>query len=884
MDSVTFERIQTLFHRLVDLPVDERARVLDEECGEDASVRAAVVAMLEGDSRASLLDTGVGRTASRILESVGPQVAEIGPYQMLRVIGEGGMGVVHLARRTDLGTLAAIKILRDAWLSPERRERFRAEQRTLARLSHPGIARLFDAGTLPDGAPWIVMEYVDGKPLKQYVRDRALTIHDRLSLLRAIGEAVQHAHRHLVVHRDLKPTNVIVTDDGIVKLLDFGIAKEMEDIDQAGRSASRTRTLIRLMTPAYAAPEQVRGEGVGLHTDVYGLGAMLYELLTGQPPFDFSGHSTAESERMLLEQDPRRPSIAARESASPADRPPDALTIGAAAWADLDVLCLTALHKDPARRYPTVEALLRDLDHFVNGEPLEARPDTVSYRTRKFVNRNWRPLVAAAVAVALLSTLVTFYTVRLARARNEAITEATRAQRVKTLMLDILSGGEDGTAPADYLRVVDVLDRGVVAAGSIGNEPVVQAELFQTLGTVYGELGRFKEAESLVTKALEQARSLFGPDSLRTAEGLTTLGLLRMEQGQFEEAERLTREGLAMTRRHAAATDPGVPRALTAVGRVLEERGGYSEAIQILEEAVRLETARSTASTDLASSLRHLGNVHFYAGHLDQAGELFARVLAMTRQVSGARHALVADDLINIGAVHFEQGRFTEAERYYREAQPITEGWYGQDHSRTASNLTMLGRALVAQKRYDDAVPILDRAVAVQERVFGKVHPRVASAVNELGIVALQRNRYDDAEAAFNRMAEIYRAVYPDKHYLTATAIANLASVAIKKEDFRRAELLSREAVDLYSATQSPDHVNTGIARLKLGRALAGQGRFADAEAETLRGYDIISRQSTPPASWLKAAREDLVKIYTVLKRPDMAARYRGELAAATGK
>jgi serine/threonine-protein kinase len=878
MDPARFERSQTLFHRIVDLPADECRRVLDEECGDDTALREGVLAMLEEDHRASWLDTSVGRAASRLLESAASSVDEIGPYQVLQVIGEGGMGVVHLARRTDLGTLAAIKILRDAWLSPERRDRFRTEQRTLARLSHPGIARLFDAGTLADGTPWIVMEYVDGKPLNQYARDQALTIRARLSLLRAVAEAVQHAHRHLVVHRDLKPTNVLVTDDGTVKLLDFGIAKEMEE---AGSLPNRTRTLIRLMTPAYAAPEQVRGEGVGLYTDVYGLGAMLYQLLTGLAPFDFSARSTAESERMLLEEDPRRPSLAMAEAASSAERPPDALTIGASTWADLDVLCLTAMHKDPVRRYPTVEAFLRDLDHFANGEPLEARPDAFSYRARKFMARNWRPLVAAAASLVLLTALVTFYTLRVARARNEAITEATRAQRVKALLLDILSGGEDGTAPADYLRVVDVLDRGVVAAESISNEPVVQAELFQTLGSVYGELGRFKDAESLVTKAVDRSRELFGADSLRVAEGLTALGLIRIEQSQLEEAERLTREGLAMTRRHAAPADPAVPRALTAVGRVLEERGGYPEAIQILEEAVSLETARGSASADLATSLRHLGNVHFYAGHLDQAGALFARVLAMTRQVGGARHALVADDLINIGAVHFEQGQFTEAERYYREALPITEGWYGKDHNRTASNLTMLGRALVAQRRFDDAVPLLDRAVAIQERVFGKVHPRVASAVNELGIVALQRSRYDDAEAAFTRMADIYRAIYPGKHYLTATAIANLASVAIKKQDFRRAELLGREAVDLYASTQGPEHVNTGIARLKLGRALAGQGRFAEGEAETVRGYDIIVKQSVPPASWLKAAREDLVKAYVALKRPDMAERYRAELATA---
>jgi serine/threonine-protein kinase len=876
MDPTRFEQVQALFHETVDLPEARWREHLTRACRGDRTLMDAVLAMIEEDRRGtSPIDGGVARAASRIL---GPSttIGEIGPYRLVRVLGEGGMGVVCLAERTDLGTRAAIKILRDAWLSPARRQRFVVEQRTLARLNHPHIARLFDAGALADGTPWIVMEYVEGVPITTYCRTHALAVEDRLQLLRTVGDAVQHAHRHLIVHRDLKPSNVLVTADGVVKLVDFGIAKQL---DALGVAAERTRTTLRMMTPAYAAPEQVRGDGVGLHTDVYGLGALTFELLTGRPPFDLSERTPAEAETLILEQDPPRPSTVGT-GAGHAEGPPDARALPRGAWADLDVLCLTAMHKDPARRYPSAEAFLRDLDHFQRGEPLEARPDTIGYRAGKFIRRNRTALTATAAALAGLVAVTAFYTVRLARARDAAVTEAARALRLQGLMSNLLTGGEDATAPAESLRVLDVLDRGVLEAENLGADPQVQADLFRTLGGLYQTLGRFTEADALIGKALARHRALYGDDSAEAGRTLVALGVLRLEQGQFDEAERVAREGLEMVRRHLPPDDPQIARATTALGQVLEERGDYAEATRVLEEAVRLHSARQTASADLASSLRHLGNVQFYAGDFDAAGATFERVLAMTRQVNGERHALVAEDLINVGAVHFERGRYDEAERYYREALTITEGWYGQDHHQTASNLTMLGRTLLKQDRFDETVEVLQQALAIQERVFGPVHPRVASIVNEIGSLALRRKEYDAAEAAFRRMADIYRAVYPNKHYLTGIAVSNLASVFNAREEWARAEPLFREAVVLYSETQAPGHLNTGIARIKLGRALLGMGRYADAEQEILQGYEIVSGQTSPSVSWLRAAREDLVKLYTATGRPEKADRYRAERSA----
>jgi eukaryotic-like serine/threonine-protein kinase len=284
---------------------------------------------------------------------------QLGSYRITRVLGEGGMGVVHLAEREDLGTCVAIKVLRDAWVSPTRRARFATEQRTLGQLNHRFIARLYDAGTLDDGTPWFAMEYVEGMPLCEYCDHAGHSLQQRLLLFRDVCEAVQHAHQHLVVHRDLKPSNILVTTDGRVKLLDFGVAKHLDPLESP---VDQARTILRWMTPAYAAPEQVRGEPPGVHTDVYSLGVILYELLTGRRPCDLSDRTPVEGARIVVEEEPSKPSQVAS-----GERPSLA---GKAAWKDLDVLCLTAMHKDVQRRYATVDALRSDVERFVGGEPL----------------------------------------------------------------------------------------------------------------------------------------------------------------------------------------------------------------------------------------------------------------------------------------------------------------------------------------------------------------------------------------------------------------------------------------------------------------------------------------------------------------------------------
>jgi serine/threonine-protein kinase len=865
MQPERWEKIQELFHEAADLPEENRRFFLETKCAADTELMTQVLAMLDADAvPASILGRDLSDVAGSVITS-DPHLPRhlFGAYHVTGMLGEGGMGVVYLAQRDDLGTRAALKILRDAWLSPARRERFVLEQRTLARLEHPSIARLYDSGTLPDGTPWFVMEYVEGTPITSYCRANRCDLRERLRLFREACAAVQFAHANLVIHRDIKPSNILVRADGSVKLLDFGISKHVDALDSP---AEQTRTAMRMMTPAYASPEQIRGDAVGTHSDVYSLGVLLYELIVGRLPFDLSNRSASETEKILLEREAERPSLAARRMSLVGDTSHiDGVSKGQ--WADLDVLILTGMHKDFSRRYPTVYALTEDVDHFLSSEPLDARGDSARYKLGKFVGRHRPSLFAGTIALAAIIALVVFYTMRLASARNFAVAETARAELIQGFTLNLLQGGEEDAGPADSLRVVTLVDRGAQEARTLDGDPATQAQLYETLGGLYEKLGKFDAADSLLNRSLSQRKKLFGSDHAEVGQSLVALGMLRDAQAEFDSAEVYVTRGLAMLRKHLPRGDQRVRKAIASLGRVLDDKGDYDRAIPVLEEAVQLEQAQPAPTPDLSVALSELANVHFYAGHYAVSDTLNRRALAIDRKLYGRVHPHIADDLMNLGAIQFESQNFAEAERFDREALAITRAWYGNSNPETASNLTLLGRALVSEKKLAEAHDVLREAVDIQERAYGPVHPRVASALNELGRVAQQQGNLDEAQRNFQRVVDIYRKVYNDRHYTIGVALSNLAGVYKDRRQYAQAERLFDEVFRRYKEDLTPGHQLVGIAKVRYGEVLLADGKLDDARRELKSGEDILKKQSSPPPLWLDRAKKGLDSITVVRSR-----------------
>jgi tetratricopeptide (TPR) repeat protein len=854
MDDTRWERIQAIFHDTAALPELEQLPFLETACGGDGAAMAEVIAMLKADSQgASLLDRGLPDVAYRMVgEPLEPlALQEFGPYRLQRILGEGGMGVVWLAEREDAGNLVAIKFLPHAGLSPTRRERFAREIKTLAKLKHPFIARLYDAGTLEGGTPWFVMEYVEGLRLIEYCRERKPSIEERLRLFRRVCEAVQYAHGQEIIHRDLKPSNILVEPDGTPRLLDFGIAKELQSLDER---ADRTRPGLRFLSPDYAAPEWVRDGTVGLSTDVYSLGVIFYEMLAGRLPGEAA----------------EKPSIAGGR-----------MTLGNAAWNDLDVLCLKAIHRDPQRRYLSVEALTRDIDHYLNGEPLDAQPDALRYRLGKFVTRNRRSVVAASLAAALVVLLAVFFTLRLAKERNTALAEAARTRRIQRFMLTLLGAGDRQAAPSNDLRVVTLLDRGVQEATILNSDPETQAELYENLGRMYGMLGKFQKADELLQLGLEKMKAGLGSENPRVADSLIQIGLLRDEQAQFKDAERLVREGLNIASRHLPPDDPTVLRAKSALGIVLKDSGSYDKAIAVLEPLVKVPPTGDEGSYILEETLTALAAAEVNAGHPGLGESLRHRALDLDRRLFGNSHPRVGFQLSELGSALATLGRFPEAEGLYRQSIRIYRAWYGPNHPETALDTNVLAMILIQEGRYAEARTLLPTLLPILEESFGKIHPYVASANDALGSLELMQGDPAAAQVHAERAVAIDKALYGDANHSTAAVKAHLAQVFIKEEKYERAEPLLREAVKALTERPLPGNMSVGGARALLGRVLLREGHYGEAEEQLTAAYAILAKQ--PGTSYLKrlqGVREDLASVYRALKQPGKAEKFQLELVA----
>jgi serine/threonine protein kinase/tetratricopeptide (TPR) repeat protein len=801
---------------------------------------------------------------------------EFGPYRLKRMLGEGGMGVVWLAERADAGNLVAIKFLPHAGLSPARRERFAREIKTLAKLKHPFIARLYDAGTLADGTPWFVMEFVEGERFGEYCRRPERTVEECLRLFRRVCEAVQYAHGQEIIHRDLKPSNILVEQDGTPRLLDFGIARQLQTLDEL---TDQTRQGLRFMSPDYAAPEWVRDGTVGFYTDVYSLGVILYEMLTGALPFDRPKGFPERAPNHAAEHGPEKPSaLVSRRSAHAMA---GASSLGRAAWGDLDVLCLTAMHKDANRRYQSAEALIRDIDHFQNSEPLEARPDSLRYTAGKFIRRNREPLSIAALIFALVVGLVIFFTMRLARARDAAVAETARTQRVERFMFNLFEGGDQQAAPSSDLRVATLLGRGAQQAAALNSDPETQVELYETLGGIYLELGNYQKAGQLLRSGLDKAKTAFGPESPKFASALVQLGRWHADQGQYQDAGRLISEGMDIAGRHLPADDPTVLDAKANLARVLLQSGSTQRAIPLLESVIEVKPSGEAGNYVLRESLTALGVAEYYAGHYKTAEAVGRRAVALDTRLLGTLHPKTGAELMNVGTDAAALGQYAEAESLYREGVNILNAWYGPNHPDTATSMAILASTLIQEGKDTEAESLLNQVLKIQERIYGSVHDRVAFTLDMLGRTAMKRGNPADAQADFSRAVAIDHVLLGDKSPRTAALKVDLADAYILQAKYVEAEDILRKAIPALVQSLPAGDAHIGSAYASLGRALLHLKRYREAETQLTTAYQILEKQPRPPVARIQDVRRDLVTVYDALDEPDKAKQFRTEHAGS---
>ena len=689
MDSARWERVQEIFLGAAEREGAEREAYLVEQCGTDRDLCAEVRSLLEAGARGEEVDGIAENWLADALDMAAPQDLSgqrIGPYRVLEKLGEGGMAIVYLAERDDdqFHRRVALKVMkRDHGDGADLVRRFRDERQIMARLTHPNIAHLYDGGVLPDGAPYFVMEYVDGRRLDEACRAAGHGVVERLNIFLEVCDAVEHAHRNLVIHRDLKPSNILLTAEGQLRLLDFGIARIVAESDEDQTDYTRPHNL--RLTPEYSSPEQITMRNVTTATDVYSLGAVLYELLTGTRLFDLRDTTPGGMEKIICEADPRRPSEVA------VDR-----TVARRLRGDLDVIILKALAKEPERRYGTVAALADDIRRHLGGLPVEAQPDAVSYRVGKFMRRN-KVLVAATVLLllAIFTGLGgTMYQAREARKQQRLATEqrdlalhrAERAQVVTDYLVSMFEAADPFLAGGDTLNVFDLLDEGRRTVDEeLADDPGARVALLLAMGNAYINLGEFSLADSLLVLSHDLALSLPGRDPLEEADILTARGILSSNVGEQENAREFFRQALAARRK--AEVDPisnTMAASLTNLGVNCLYSGEPDSALVYLKEAAAIrDQIEGVNALNRAGGLSNLASAYQATGDLAAADSLFAVTEGIFRLEVGERHPSLASLLNNWGILEYYREDYASAAVHLEESRVIYEAVLGADHPHT---------------------------------------------------------------------------------------------------------------------------------------------------------------------------------------------------------
>jgi serine/threonine protein kinase/Tfp pilus assembly protein PilF len=772
----------------------------------------------------------------------------IGPYRVLRTLGAGGMGEVYLAERADaqFEQQVAIKVVHGGTLAGSMHSRLKLERQILAQLDHPNIAHLLDGGALPDGSAYIVMEYIDGLAIDEFCDSNRQDINARLKLFQTVCAAVHYAHQNLIVHRDLKPSNILVTAAGVPKLLDFGIAKLLDDRQAARHTLAVTQADIRIMTPDHASPEQVRGQAITTSSDVYVLGVLLYKLLCGTSPFFISSMRLSEIERAICEKDPPPPSQMvgaddSPESKSTAEaRATSAKRLRRALDGDLNNIVLMAMRKEPERRYGSAEQLAADIQRYLEGKPVIARRDTVSYRTSKFVLRHWLPVSAAAAAsfmIIAFSTTTYVQSVRIAaerdhvaQQRERAERERARAEEVSGFLVSLFKLSDPEENRGNQVTARELLDSGAkrLEAG-LQDQPETKAALLSTVGAVYDSLGQYKDALPILNEALD----LQGPARDGSHIGtLREVAAARIGTGNLPDAEPLLQDALHISQSEFGAKSVESGRTLWALGRLRLEQGRFGEAKELFVQSLGILQSDNAPQTDVSSLLDDLAKVYTRAQEWALAKQTYERALDMDRRILGDDHPRVAQYRDNLAFVAQNMGDLKQAETLYRDALNRKETAYGERHPETAMTKGNYGLLLQREGRLTEAEPLLRDAVAIRLSLFGPDNYNVGYGRVSLAMLLHDKGDLAASENEFRQALAIYDKSLPANHQYRASLLMHFARLLVDRNKSAEALVKSVESIKIWTATSPAASPQTALAHAIHAYALEHLARLPQAAEE----------------------------------------------------
>lgn len=886
-------RVKALFKAAFELAPEARPAYLREQCGDDEALLRQVEQLLESASPDKHFGRIVRDAAIDATRPVSRIAQRVGNYRLIELVGSGGMGNVYLAERDDdrFEHRVAIKLLHASHNDDALVERFRVERQALASLDHPNIAKLLDGGETDDGTPYLVMEYVAGTTVDEYCDEHRLSIEERLGLFQKICAAVDFAHRNLVVHRDIKPSNILVTDSGEPKLLDFGIAKFIDDATPRFAAAA-TRHGQAVMTPEFASPEQVRGEPITTATDVYSLGVLLYILLSGRYPYLEHSTNRAAIAKAICDTEPSRPSTVISSRGAEDEHVPRIVSSRRTSLGklrkllagDLDNIVMKTLQKEPERRYPSARALLEDIGNYLADEPVRARPDSLLYRGGKFVRRNRWAVATAATMLALVVGLPSYYGAQVTLERDRAQLEAEKAARVADFMLSLFSTPDPSLAQGESVTARALLDQGSLRIESeLSSQPAVRAAMQDVMGGAYQGLGLYEQSRALLEQALQTRETLVGPGHADVLQTFSRIADLTAATGDYEGAEALYREALA-TSRGLYGEDSESAAVLTSVlANVIYEQGRSDEALSLYESAIAMHERLSTDATRAKAATLHgygwvLTNVGEFAAAettlrtavamlRQTAGEFHPEVpaamnrltyalmdsgqddlaevnmregLALSTRIFGEEHPSVAGDLFTLGSILQRRGGYAEAEALFRRGLEIDLAMLGDMHPHVATDKNNLAGLLANQGRYDEAIELYRESLAVNTELFGVDHPETATNFSNTGVALMQLGDFAGAREMFEEATRIRREVLGDEHPASLSSQNLFAIYLYLTEDYAASIAGFEDTLEKRRRVIGETHSSTVNTMLGLAESQRDMGRVEDAARTVEQAQRIV--------------------------------------------
>ncbi len=915
MDPGRWEKVAQLYHAASERPPSEWRAYLAEASGGDEDLLQEVESLLRQDVSGDGALEQVACDASRLLASAERRVpATIGRYRIVRMIGEGGMGVVYEAEQDHPRRTVALKLLKAGLARPELLRRFERESEALGRLQHPGIAQIFEAGTADTDLgrqPYFAMELVRGLPLLEYAKSQALNTRQRLELMARICDAVQHAHQRGIIHRDLKPNNIPVDQSGQPKILDFGVARI---VDRGTESTTQTNAGDLIGTLAYMSPEQVLGDSLEIdaRSDIYALGVVLYELLAGRPPYQVS-RNVVESARVIRE-----------------DQAPLLGALNRSLRGDVETIVQRALEKDKTRRYTSAAEFGADIRRYLNDEPIVARPPSTGYQLRKFAMRH-KSLIGALAAVFLALVAAVLVSARAAiraslaqheavTARDQAIrasqeanrerqraelernhaleetrradTEAATAKAVNDfLQNDLLSKAAvqaqstPETKPDPDLKVRTTLDR---AAARIAERhdfpPAVEAAIRNTIGNAYANLALFAEAEPQLERSLVLRRRALGADHRETQLTAQSLADVYILLGKYEKAEPLVNEAVEVLKRGRGENDPDTLAALgQLVNLIAERRGDFSRAevlaARVLDLSIR---SHGPEAPETVKAMNALAVEYSNDGKYAQAEPLYKKTIDLHRRQLGPEHPDTLTNINNLGVTYRQEGKYPEAEVEIKTALDARRRLEGDQHLDTIASMNSLALLYQAEGKFEPAETLFQQALDASRKTLGLEQQNTLSVMNNLADLYARQGRRGEAETMYRQVLEVRRRVLVPEHPRIARVLASLGELKLEQQDHADAEALLRQALQIRDKA-TPNAWERYYAQSLLGAALAGQRKYTEAEPLLLSGYrGLEQRRDFMPFESrgnVQRARREIFRLYDQWGKSEQAANWRDEVA-----